>query len=174
MFPLLWSAGCHSGHISVTHLSSLTGGPRPQLAEGCGLKWELGPGRVGRRGCMVWRTPGDGAQTTPSAASGQRGPSSSAGPFQRPAERPRWLSLWRLPSVPRPPQDQALAGEQAPNPALTRLVAPNALPSPRGTELRQHRSSYREKLKPFQQMGREGASSTGVTSLGRRARGTSE
>lgn len=44
LFPLLWSTGCHSGHISVTHLSGLTGGPRPQFAEGDGLQWEMGEG----------------------------------------------------------------------------------------------------------------------------------
>lgn len=57
------------------------------------------------------------------------------------------------------------------------LVGPNGLPSPtrhqtEAVEAQQaaQEQLYREKLKPFQQMNREGASSTGLTSLGRRVR----
>lgn len=109
----------------------------------CRGRWALGEGE---RGCMVCRTPGDGVQTTPSAASGQRGPASPAGPLWRPVERAQgglasgdFLVYNAHPRM-EPWQENRLQ---------------MCTPSRPDTERRQHRSSYREKFKSFPQVDRE-------------------
>lgn len=80
---------------------------------------------------------------------------------------------------PTHPWKEGQARNLALAPVLPCLVGPNVLLSPTRHWAEAEPSTVAEtalqgKLRPFQQINKEGASSTGVTSLGRRGQGTSE